>query len=143
MNAVADKSLGRVLLVDDDELLLKLGRAQLEKAGFLVLTGRDGKEALEKTRRFKPDAVLVDVLMPGMDGWQVCRALKADPETASIPVFFLTCLGEEEHIHRHRQAEADGYFVKPFRLDTLVQRLLEILEKRQGRDPKAAVQSEG
>jgi len=132
MCAVSDADTVSVLLVDD-ESLLKLGETQLEEAGFRVITGRNGEEALEKAHLFRPDIVLVDVLMPGMNGWQVCRALKTHPETAAIPVFFLTCLGEEEDISRHHRAEADGYFVKPFRAETMVARILDAMEKRRRR----------
>ena len=131
MSAASLEEKARILLVDDDDGLLKLGREQLEQMGFKVITCHNGQEAVEKALRFKPDIALVDVIMPGMNGWQVCKTLKSDPETSSIPIFYVTCLGDEEDIHRHWRSGADGYFIKPFDFESVAKRLVEVIEKQR------------
>jgi DNA-binding response OmpR family regulator len=128
-----------ILLADDDEMLLKLGKAHFERAGFSVILCRNGQEAVDQARTQHPDVVIVDVLMPELDGWQVSRLLKADQETSDIPVYLLTALGDEEHIQRHRDADADGYFIKPFRMEVLIKRLHDIIRKRHTEENESHV----
>jgi DNA-binding response OmpR family regulator len=139
MRGAFEQGTARVLLVDDDAELLKLGRAQLERAGFRVIACCSGEEALRSAHDHMPDIALIDILMPGMNGWQICRALKSDPKTAALPVFFITCLGDEEDIHRHRRSGADGYFIKPLDIQVVVGRLSEIVEKQRQSQPSQAL----
>ncbi len=83
----------RILVVDDNHSLVLVLERLLQKAGFDVLTAFDGLEGLQKTREEKPDLIILDIIMPKMDGYEVCRRLKGDPYTADIPVLFLTRKG--------------------------------------------------
>ena len=103
-----------VLIVDDDEEMLDLFFHHLSRRGLKVSCARDGVDALEKILLDPPDIVLLDIMMPRMNGWETCRTLKADPATRHIPVLFLTCKGLDEDILKMHRADADGYFIKPF-----------------------------
>ncbi len=113
----------RVVLIDDDADLRKLVRLTLEfSAGWEVTAAADGAEGLAAVRRVKPDVAVVDVMMPGMDGYEVCRRLKADPETAEIPIVFLTAR-KELNEERAGEVGAQGVIVKPFDPDRLAEQL--------------------
>jgi DNA-binding response OmpR family regulator len=109
----------KVLIADDDEDLLHLTQIQLERRGLEVTKAKDGQDALEKIEQDRPDIVLLDIVMPRRDGWEVCRFLKANPATQHIPVLFLTCKGQDEDILKIHRADADGYFIKPFNIAEL------------------------
>jgi CheY-like chemotaxis protein len=115
----------RVLIADDDEDMLELTRIQLEKNGFLVTCACDGQDALDRIAEAAPDIVLLDILMPRLDGWAVCRFLKANPATSHIPVLFLTCKGQDEDILKIHRMDADGYFIKPFDIKDLARQILD------------------
>ena len=84
----------RILIVDDNRSLVLAAERVLQKDGFVVLTAFDGLEGLEKARAEKPDLIILDILMPNIDGYEVCRQLQRDPETACIPVIILSAKGE-------------------------------------------------
>ena len=113
----------KVLIADDDEEMLDMTSVQLSRRGLSVTCARDGQEALEKIDQDRPDVVLLDILMPRLDGWEVCRFLKANPATRHIPVLFLTCKGQDEDILKIHRADADGYFIKPFDMADLAQQV--------------------
>ena len=113
----------KVLIADDDEEMLDMTSVQLSRRGLRVTCARDGQEALEKIDQDRPDVVLLDILMPRLDGWEVCRFLKANPATRHIPVLFLTCKGQDEDILKIHRADADGYFIKPFDMADLAQQV--------------------
>jgi DNA-binding response OmpR family regulator len=87
-------SKGRVLVVDDSRSLVRIVERTLQKAGFEVLTAFDGLEGLRKAQEEKPNLIILDVVMPEMDGYEVCRHLESDPDTAAIPVLILTVKGQ-------------------------------------------------
>ena len=103
-----------VLLVDDEASIRAICRVNLEVDGFHVLEAKDGAEALEEVRRRRPSLVLLDVMMPGVDGWGVAEQLAADAETRDIPVVFLSARAAHEDRLRAQQLGAVGYVVKPF-----------------------------
>ncbi len=103
----------RVLVVDDILANVRLLEAKLESEYFEVHTAMNGIEALEKVKRVKPDIVLLDVMMPGLDGLEVCRRIKADPETQHIPVIMVTALDQPEDKVRGLEAGADDFLTKP------------------------------
>ncbi len=114
----------KVLVVDDHQTVVRLMEAVLKLRGFAVLHAENGPEALEVVRRERPGMVFLDIMMPGMDGFEVCRQLKADPATRDIPVVFLTARGEEADVARGAEAGAVDFIKKPFQTSD-VMRLLE------------------
>lgn len=113
----------RVVMVDDDPDLRKLVKLTLEfTAGWEVQMAADGAEGIEAVRKHKPDVAVVDLMMPGMDGYEVCERLKGDPETARIPVVFLTARKELDE-ERVRELGAAGVVFKPFEPDELAEEL--------------------
>lgn len=118
----------RVVLIDDDPDLRKLVKLTLEfTAGWEVATAADGSEGIEAVRNARPDVAVVDIMMPGMDGYEVCRRLKQDPQTADIPVVFLTARKELDRA-RMEAAGAAGVVVKPFDPDQLASELRALCE---------------
>jgi DNA-binding response OmpR family regulator len=103
-----------VLVVDDETDIREAVAELLADEGYQVLDAADGEEALRKARAFHPDVVLLDLMMPGMNGWEFCAQRKGDPELASIPVIVLSALGRVQGI------DAAGYLQKPFELDDLL-----------------------
>ena len=117
----------QVLVVDDEPDVLLLCRVNLEFEGYEVTTASDGAEGLEKARELKPDVVLLDVMMPRMDGWQVLEALKADEDTECIPVVMLTAKVQDEDQIRGWSAGAAEYITKPFSPLSLSQVIAEVI----------------
>ena len=116
----------RLVLIDDDPDLRKLIALALNfSAGWEVTTAAGGVEGIEEVRRIRPNAVVVDIMMPEVDGYEVCRRLKADPETAAIPVVFLTARTQVDEA-QIRELGAAGVIIKPFDTDTIAERILEL-----------------
>lgn len=115
-----------ILFVDDDPKIRELMRATLE-FDFSLLEAEGGEKALEMLKAQKPDLILLDIMMPGMDGFEVCRRIKLDSETSDIPVIMLTAKGEDEDKERGRQVGADSYFTKPFSPKALLDKVNEFL----------------
>jgi CheY-like chemotaxis protein len=103
-----------ILLVDDEQAIRAICRVNLEGDGFSVLEAKDGGEALAEIRRQRPALVLLDVMMPGIDGWSVAERLAADEQTLDIPVIFLSARAAPEDRLRAQELGAVGYVVKPF-----------------------------
>ena len=103
-----------VLLVEDDPDIQLITRLALRKSGFTVSVVHNGRQALDAVRAAVPDVVLLDWMMPELDGLETCRLLKADPATAGIPVIFLTAKSQEQEIARGLALGATGYITKPF-----------------------------
>ncbi len=119
---------GRLLVVEDDINLRTILKMQLERANYSVATAENGEEALEALAREVFDLVLLDVIMPGMDGWQVCRHIKNDISTANIPVIMLTARSEQEDRIRGLVGGANDYLTKPYELEELLARVRNILQ---------------
>jgi DNA-binding response OmpR family regulator len=118
----------RVLLAEDDRFLRRAAEAMLRKQGFTVLPATDGEEALGLARSERPDLILLDMVMPKLDGLAVLRALKGDAATRHVPVVLLSNLGQEEDVRRCLEAGATAYFIKAnLSLDDLVARVRAIL----------------
>ena len=112
-----------ILIVDDNPANLSVLLDTLEQHGFEVLVARDGESTLERLSYVRPDLILLDVMMPGMSGFETCRRLKADPATRGIPVIFMTALTNTEHKLEGFRAGAVDYVTKPFQQDELVARV--------------------
>ena len=121
----------RVVIADDDPDIRRLVEMTVTNAGCDVTVASDGEEALERVRESKPDLVILDVLMPRMDGWEVARALKSDPATREVPVMFLTSRGQEHDVLEGFDSGAVDYIVKPFSPRELQVRVRAVLAKRQ------------
>ena len=106
----------RILIVDDDPRLLHVVSMYLTIEGYDVTTASDGEEGLTAMDVARPDLVILDVMMPGMDGLEACRRIKRDPVTRSIPVLMFTALSREDDIEAGRSAGADRFINKPFSL---------------------------
>jgi CheY-like chemotaxis protein len=121
----------RVLLAEDDRFLRKAAETALKRHGFTVVAAVDGEEALRLARAAPPDLVLLDLIIPRMQGFEVLRALKADPATAPIPVVILSNLGQDGDMKQAMDAGAAGYFVKAnLSLQDLVKRVGELVAER-------------
>lgn len=120
----------RVVVVEDEQDLLDLVRYNLAKEGYQIQTSTTGEEALRIVRSEKPDLVLLDLMLPAMDGLEVCRALKARSQTAAIPVIMLTAKGEESDVVRGLERGADDYITKPFSPRVLLARMKAVLRRQ-------------
>ena len=121
-----------ILAVDDDPQVLKSISKILEDAGYTVDLAISGPEALDKIKRQKPDLVVLDIIMPEMDGVEVCRRLRADPFLARLPIIFLTAKGRPTDIVEGLDAGADDFLTKPFEVVELPARIRALLRRAPG-----------
>jgi len=124
------KGLPKILVVDDELDILELIRHTLAKEGFEVHVAANGAQAIDQTAEVNPEIILMDVMMPVMDGMEACRQLKENPETKNIPVVFLTARSEEFAELAGFEAGADDYISKPIRPRVLLSRIKAILRRR-------------
>ena len=116
----------KILAVDDERHIVRLIQVNLERAGFQVVTAYDGPEALKKVEAEKPDLIVLDIMMPRMDGFEVLKRLKAKPETSEIPVIMLTAKAQDADVFRGWSSGVSAYLTKPFNpieLVTFVKRI--------------------
>jgi two-component system alkaline phosphatase synthesis response regulator PhoP len=115
----------KILVIDDEGDLLKLTRTRLEASGYRVLTLDSGERAVEFARSERPNLILLDIVMPGKNGCEVCRELKADPATRNIPVIVFTAqYPEEEYVKTNtEEIGADDYILKPFDAQALLAKI--------------------
>lgn len=121
----------KIMVVDDDEIVARTIERTLRAGGFQVVVVQSGVEALRAARRNPPDLMVLDVLMPGLDGYEVCRQVRDDPLLKDLPILFLTAKGKEEDRIAGLQAGADDYIGKPFNLDELYLRVRAVLRRTQ------------
>lgn len=119
----------RVLVVEDETDLIELLRYNLEAEGFAVDTAEDAEEAGVRIAEGRPDIILLDWMLPGTSGIEICRRLRAREETATVPIIMLTARGEEEERVRGLATGADDYVVKPFSLPELLARINALLRR--------------
>jgi len=125
----------RILVVDDERHIVRLIQVNLEREGYQVLTSFDGKDGLQKAKTEQPDLVVLDVMMPYMDGFEVLKSMKADPATSSIPVIMLTAKAQDADVFRGWSSGVDCYLTKPFNpmeLLTFVRRIFQSYEEDGG-----------
>ena len=118
-----------ILIVDDEEDVLELVRYNLNKEGYRIETATSGEEALAKARTVQPSLIILDLMLPGIDGLQVCKNLKTEAKTQNIPVIMLTAKGEESDIVAGLELGADDYITKPFSPKVLIARVRRILQR--------------
>lgn len=127
-----------ILVADDENSIIDLARLYLSREGFTVHTARDGQQALESARRIKPDLIVLDLMMPRLDGWEVCRRLRKD---STVPIIMLTARGDDVDKIVGLEMGADDYVTKPFNPRELVARVKAILRRTaETLDPDAAIE---
>ena len=114
---------GKVLVVDDEEYIQHILNFSFGAEGYEVITAADGEEAVTIAKSEKPDIIVLDIMMPKMDGYEACKQIKADPQTQNIPVILLTAKGREVDRKLGAEAGADDYVVKPFSPGRLIERV--------------------
>ncbi|MCF6157832.1 MAG: response regulator transcription factor [wastewater metagenome] len=119
----------KILVVDDEKDLVKLIRYHLEKDGYKIIAAYNGEDALFLTRRERPELIILDLMLPGMDGLEVCKRLKSIPELAHIAIVMLTAKGDENDITIGLKLGADDYVTKPFSPKELVARIEAVLRR--------------
>ena len=117
----------QILVIEDEEDILALIHFNLVKHGFRVECATTGEEGHRKARDFRPDLILLDLMLPGMDGLDVCRQLRQTPDTKDCPIIMLTAKGEEHDIVKGFELGADDYITKPFGMRELVARIRAVL----------------
>jgi DNA-binding response OmpR family regulator len=118
---------GKILVVDDEVNITQILQFSIGAEGFDVLTAQNGEEAIEKARREQPDLIILDIMMPKIDGYEACRILKANPLTRNIPVVLLTAKGREIDKRLGFEVGATDYIVKPFSPNKLIERIHRLL----------------
>ncbi|HLG30618.1 MAG TPA: response regulator transcription factor [Candidatus Brocadiales bacterium] len=122
-----------ILVIDDEKDLIELVRYNLENDGFQVVSAADGYKGLRLAKETRPDLVLLDLMLPGINGLEVCRSLKKNDETSGIPVIMLTAKGTEADIVAGLEMGADDYITKPFSPKVLVARVKTALRRKESR----------
>ncbi len=122
---------GKILVVDDEVYILHILEFSLSAEGFDVMTANNGDLAIEKAKQEKPDLIVLDIMMPILDGYETCRRLKRDSDTKNIPVVLLTAKGRDVDKRLGFEVGAIDYIVKPFSPNRLIERIQEILGCRK------------
>lgn len=126
--------LEKILVIDDDPLLLTLIQQSLEQDNYTVTTAQGGEVGLEMVDEFKPDLIILDVMMPDMSGWEICEHIR---KTSMVPIIMLTARGSQSDIVRGLQAGADDYLVKPFHQAELLARVTAVLRRVKSTPPSS------
>jgi two-component system KDP operon response regulator KdpE len=124
----------RILAIDDDYLLLQLIQRSLESAGYEVIIALDGQSGLQQFHEMQPHLVILDVMMPQIDGWETCRRIR---DMSTVPVIMLTALGSHQDIVRGLKMGADDYLVKPFHPEELIARVEAVLRRMRMPQPSS------
>ena len=121
--------MSKILIIDDAVELNQLIQTRLEADRHQVITAYNGKEGLEKVESEQPDLIILDVNMPEMDGFEVCRTLKSDDRYNKIPIIFLSAMAQQDEINAGKKAGADAYVVKPYEPTILLAKIESLLER--------------
>ncbi len=113
----------KIMIVEDDRTTVKLLKFLLEKRKYEVVSRKNGREAVDTVEKESPDLILMDIMMPEMDGIEATRKIKENEKTSSIPIIILSALGQEMEVMKGLQAGADGYIVKPFDSQALLRQI--------------------
>jgi DNA-binding response OmpR family regulator len=122
----------RILVVDDEPNIAQIMKLTLESGGYEVEVAADGAEGLKRAKESEPDLILLDLMLPNIDGYKVCRFLKFDQKYRHIPIILISAMGETEDKELGAQVGADLYMSKPFQPDELLARIGELLAQRSG-----------
>jgi CheY-like chemotaxis protein len=121
--------MAKILIVDDEVHLIEMLQMRLEANGYEVVTAVDGEEGVEKVKSETPDLIILDIMMPKMDGYETCKILKNDPRYSKIPIIFLSARALEDDMQIGKEKSADALVKKPFETPDLLARIKELLEK--------------
>ena len=119
----------KILIADDEPDFIYVLSVRLEVNGYKVIAARDGEEALSKTKEEKPDLVILDLMMPKINGFEVCRMLKFDDAYKNIPIVVLSALDQQRDREKATANGADAYFIKPFDLKLLLTKIEDLLKR--------------
>lgn len=121
----------KILVVDDEKQLVDLIKVRLETNDFEVLTAYDGQEGLARAKKENPDLIILDLMLPKMDGYKVCRMLKFDEKYRKIPIILFTAKAQEEDVKLGEEVGADAYVTKPFEPQVLLDKIKELLDQQK------------
>jgi DNA-binding response OmpR family regulator len=119
----------KILVVDDDRFISRLLTQTFEFEGFSVSSANNGKDAIKQAETFLPDLIILDVMMPEMDGWDVCKELKSRPDTSSIPIIMLTAKSQGKDFEKGKSLGVAHYVAKPFNYAELLEKVKGIVNK--------------
>jgi len=122
--------LKKILLVDDEPHIVMMLKNRIKQAGYDIITAGDGQEGLEKARKEKPDLIILDVMLPKLDGYKVCRMLKFDDKYKHIPIIMFTARAQEIDKKTSEEVGANGYITKPFVAQILLDKIKELLPEK-------------
>ena len=118
----------KILIVEDEAQLVDLLKMRLEANDYEVIAAYDGQKGLDKARKEKPDLIILDLILPRMDGYKVCGLLKRDTRYAGVPIIMFTARAQEEHLEQGKEVGADAYIAKPFEPQVLLEKIKELLQ---------------
>lgn len=119
----------RILVIEDEAELVKAVEIRLKSANYEVLVAYDGQEGLEKVKKENPDLIILDLMLPKVDGFKVCRALKFDDKYKHIPIILFTARAQENDKKLGKDVKADAYITKPFDHEALLDKIKELIQK--------------
>ena len=119
----------KILVIEDEAQLVKAIEIRLKEADYQVLTAYDGVEGLEKARKEKPDLIILDLMLPKLDGYEVCRMLKFDEKYKNVPIIILTARAQEADEKLGYKTGADAYISKPFQYEVVLAKIKELLKE--------------
>ena len=119
----------KILIVDDEADLVEMLTLRLEANDYEVAAAYDGQDGLDQARRLKPDLIILDLMLPKLDGYKVCRMLKFDEKYKQIPIILFTARAQEADVNLGKEVGADAYLAKPFEPKILLDKIVELLKK--------------
>jgi len=123
----------KILIVDDEPQLVEMVKMRLEASGYEIISAHDGQEGLDKAKKEKPDLIILDLMLPKIDGYKVCRMLKFDEKYKKIPIILFSARAQEEDKKMGEEVGADTYITKPFDPKVLLGKIQELLNKQNSR----------
>lgn len=122
---------GKILIIEDDRYISKMYQLKLSLEGYDVQVAEDGKQGVEKVKEFMPDIILLDILMPELDGFEVLKIVKSDDTTKDIPILIMSNLGQEDHVQKGMKLGAIGYIVKSqYTPSKVVEKIKSVIDGR-------------
>ncbi len=120
----------KILIVDDEIEMVEMETVRLKASGYEVMAAHDGKSGLQKVREWKPDLVILDIMLPQMNGYEVCAALKKDEQCRKIPIILVSAVDEKYDTDLGKKVNADAFFTKPFEPPALLARIKELIHRK-------------